>query len=423
MEASEPFVPFLPFTPAPAASDSSLSSSSQSQSSHSSPFNTYTVPSSESSSQHPRDYSGSGSSTENGVCFDWITVHGYTIMDPVLIPLCMWALYIGISRFIKFRKQSNTYFYSITFLTYGIMMTFAMMSDSLSANSNSFWSIAVNYMDVDLTSTVATLFFYCGLADIGKLDMKSIGARLLVCGSSLLIASLWFYSFAITRNDSIWPRILYQGVVGVSCGFYLVFQLYYLSKKLGSFRPIVWLFIAGVTGGIGLVITFESPLWCHYFGSHFNPSYIWFLLSDITMLLISRYIKKSRPQPIVNQLISYYEEDDEHDDPTKTLLSINDIDGGSGGTSRFADLHSQFKYNTFKDDDKDNLKNNNNNNNNNNNQYNYRFMNTAPAPQPYVTVQPQTPLPPIGYVFVSNQNPTRQYFIPTINNNNNNYNL
>ncbi|EGC35970.1 hypothetical protein DICPUDRAFT_97742 [Dictyostelium purpureum] len=206
----------------------------------------------------------------------------------------MWALYIGISKHRLFKKFDDTYIYSITFIMYGIMMTFALLADSFSNNFGNSLKLFVGIADVDLTSTVGTFFLYCGLSDLGIINPKSFKTKLIFIFNSIILLFSWYYAFEYSGSKSgIWSFVLYEVVVGISCGIYLVLQVVYLLRN-NRLEKILWLIAAGVTGGVGLGITLYSHKWCEYFGARLSSSYAWFFLSDVAMLLIAKYIVSSR---------------------------------------------------------------------------------------------------------------------------------
>ncbi|EAL63902.1 hypothetical protein DDB_G0287075 [Dictyostelium discoideum AX4] len=269
-------------------SGSSYSGSSYSGSGSISGGSSSTSPSSSSSSSP-----STGSSSDDGLCYDWITVWGYKIYDPFLVPLCLWALYIGVSRFKLFKKYNCNYLYSVTFLMYGIMMTFAMLADSLSSNFYLKLRDFVSVADVDLTSTVGTFFLYCGLADVGIINPKETKTKIILLFNSIILLISWVYGLYYSSDPRVWALVLYEAVVAVSCGVYLILQIIYLAKRK-NLKSIFWLLFAGLVGGVGLSITLFSSKWCAHFGAHFSSSYAWFFLSDCAMLLISHYVTVSR---------------------------------------------------------------------------------------------------------------------------------
>ncbi|KAM9998768.1 hypothetical protein ACTFIY_008424 [Dictyostelium cf. discoideum] len=270
-------------------SGSSYSGSSYSGSGSISGSSSNSTSPSSSSSTSP----STGSSSDDGLCYDWVTVWGYKIYDPFLVPLCLWALYIGVSRFKLFKKYNCNYLYSVTFLMYGIMMTFAMLADSLSSNFYLKLRDFVSVADVDLTSTVGTFFLYCGLADVGIINPKETKTKIILLFNSIILLISWVYGLYYSSDPRVWALVLYEAVVAVSCGVYLILQIIYLAKRK-NLKSIFWLLFAGLVGGIGLSITLFSSKWCAHFGAHFSSSYAWFFLSDCAMLLISHYVTVSR---------------------------------------------------------------------------------------------------------------------------------
>eukprot|EP01133_Synstelium_polycarpum_P011430 gene11430-13325_t len=239
--------------------------------------------------------SGSGSNDTGGSCYDWITVDDYLIVDPMLVPLCLWALWIGVTRFRDLVKHTDTLFYSIVFLTYGVMMTFAMLADSIIRMpqfSQTTYDI-VSIGDVGLTSTVATLIFWCGLSDLNLVNPRRRQTIGILCINILLIFAGWIWGFNFSTDPMFWNHLLYTGVVGVCCSCYLVFQIIYLERNHNA-EAIIYLCYAGASGAIGYVIMMYSQSWCQVFGPHLNSSYIWFLMSDVAMILLHQYIVKSR---------------------------------------------------------------------------------------------------------------------------------
>lgn len=239
-------------------------------------------------------------------CTDDDDAYHVCILNPSLIPTCLLALYIGVScsnRIADLKSHfPSRWFYQRAFFLYGIMMTSAMIlhcligDEQVSTTDNNnnvnfveFIRLFVTVIDVGLTSNIAITILFCGLCDIKFFNPQSTATRYLLTVIYFCIFLLWALGLV---NGWDWVyKVLYLGVIGVSCGIYLLTQL---CLKAGR-RAFSALLAAGLYGGFGLMATAigaehicrsEGPIWSQYFG----PEFIWFLFSDISMAFLCLYV-------------------------------------------------------------------------------------------------------------------------------------
>lgn len=153
-------------------------------------------------------------------------------------------------------------------------------------------------VDVGLTSSIAAIFMWAGLADIFVIDAKSRTAKISVYGSIVALFVAYFYGIAIANRPAATFIILYSGVVGITCTIYLVTQII-LLWKMKSLRGVGSLVTCGWSGGIGFAaVVFISNDVCNvlgpYWSSLITPEFIWFILSDVSVYYMFLYVYKSR---------------------------------------------------------------------------------------------------------------------------------
>ncbi|KYQ93782.1 hypothetical protein DLAC_05175 [Tieghemostelium lacteum] len=239
----------------------------------------------------PLNYSSSTS--EEGICYNYWIINGvFVVTDPLLIPLCLWALYIGVSKYRKFRQVTSIYFYSIVFLAYGCMMTSAMFADDLSQSPilPKWFVLVVALVDVGLTSTIGSLFAYGGLASIGWINPAEKKWRNVMKATTALIFIIWTIDIFL-GGIGILDLIMYDGIVGTSGLIFIVTEIVYL-KRNNKLDQLSLLLLCGVCGASGVWATLNGELWCQSF--HMTSSTYWFFISDVTMILLSIYIWKTR---------------------------------------------------------------------------------------------------------------------------------
>jgi len=124
--------------------------------------------------------------------------------------------------------------------------------------------------------------------DIGLLK-ENIIAYFLMFSSFTAVTVARIY--AIVYNDATLNNILYIDVTAVSCSLFLLLQIIkFIQQK--SVRGIGWLFVAGITGGIGLACISSARIgsWlCGLFGSYFGPKFWWYIFSDIAIVVLELY--------------------------------------------------------------------------------------------------------------------------------------
>ncbi|CAF0794339.1 unnamed protein product [Didymodactylos carnosus] len=234
----------------------------------------------------------------------WCFCSELCILYPSLLPTTILALIIGLytSKQISKLIFPTVWYYKLTFFMYGIMMTSAGILHCIvgdSQNSEPHWlstlRLILSVMDVGLTSNIAISFMFCGLCDLNVLNPKLTFTKILVLFTFLLIFIAW--TVAIIDQWQYAVKILYDYTVAICCFIYLITQLL-LKHKPGVLSP---LFISGLCGFIGLtasvvfandICTWEGPFWAQYFSGEF----IWFILSDLSVYFLYRYVVQSQKQ-------------------------------------------------------------------------------------------------------------------------------
>jgi len=224
---------------------------------------------------------------------DTATIKGFLIISPELIPICIMAAMIGYIGFTTIRplKARGSIVYSITFAMFGVMMSDAAFVDcimSAHGNQTDLVHIIFAVIDVGLTSSIGMSFFWDGLVDVGILS-ENITLYSMMFLSYVAIFSAWFY----TIINEWWQGFIYFYVylIFFCCGIYCITELIHLIQSRSA-TGLGWVFVAGVSGGIGLTAVYDAnwDYWlCHNLGCHFSGDFIWFLLSDIAMWCCYKY--------------------------------------------------------------------------------------------------------------------------------------
>lgn len=227
---------------------------------------------------------------------DTLTIGGYTIMEPELLPCCLMALIIGLTLAHKTLKikAPNSLFYAITFATIGVMMTDAGWNDCLLPNlfpNNKFVHFYYAIIDVGLTSTIGFMFMIDGLLDAGVLKPKSPVTWSILATGAIAIFVGWY--FALVSSSTLGFFIMYMVVVAIGCGTWVFVQLYLVIRDR-DWSSLKWFFLAGSNGGLGFytLMSSRAQRWlCETYGCHWGTNFIWFLMTDTAMYFIYRYYK------------------------------------------------------------------------------------------------------------------------------------
>ncbi|CAF1640203.1 unnamed protein product, partial [Didymodactylos carnosus] len=135
-----------------------------------------------------------------------------------------------------------------------------------SQNSEPHWlstlRLILSVMDVGLTSNIAISFMFCGLCDLNVLNPKLTFTKILVLFTFLLIFIAW--TVAIIDQWQYAVKILYDYTVAICSS--VVFA--------------------------NDICTWEGPFWAQYFSGEF----IWFILSDLSVYFLYRYVVQSQKQ-------------------------------------------------------------------------------------------------------------------------------
>jgi len=228
----------------------------------------------------------------------------YILRNPFLSFFSLIALTIGIycGKTIRASGYKNFRPYSVTFFTYGCMMSFAALADSIFPHPTHYGGIVYDLdffivvMDVTLTSSIAASFMFNGLADVGLMNPDSKLSLFVQFLTYFSILCGYTWGLIYSTNGAIF-MYLYVYLILFTCGLYVVCELVYLFW-MGHSQGIGFLFLAGVAGGLGLYMTMNYPVWlCQITTPLFGNQEIWFLLSDVAMFLIFLfYMKNHSPE-------------------------------------------------------------------------------------------------------------------------------
>nr|AEN94437.1 hypothetical protein [Philodina roseola] len=233
------------------------------------------------------------------------------IYSPTVLPTCILALIIGLTTSNSLAKIPGKFpsrwFYTLTFFLYGIMMTSAGILHCFIGDERAtadFLTLFVAVVDVGLTSNIAISFLFCGLCDIKFFNPKATVTKYLLFICYFTIFALW--TFGILNEWSWIYHVLYDGVIVVCCGLYLLTQL---CLKAGR-RSLPIMIVGGIYGALGLLATYfsdrvcesEGPFWSQYIG----PEFIWFLFSDISVAFLYLYVRRANEQNSADDQIQKY---------------------------------------------------------------------------------------------------------------------
>eukprot|EP01105_Mastigella_eilhardi_P002389 TRINITY_DN1293_c0_g1_i3.p1 TRINITY_DN1293_c0_g1~~TRINITY_DN1293_c0_g1_i3.p1 ORF type:complete len:257 (+),score=59.92 TRINITY_DN1293_c0_g1_i3:412-1182(+) len=150
----------------------------------------------------------------------------------------------------------------------------------------------IGEIDLSLTSSIATSFFWSALSDAGFIDARKNKKWLWAMLASYVLLFLAWYIMYFSPwkvDPTMTFKILYMGVVGVTCGTYVIVEIVLMIVKSQPRGRRICLLLAGLTGGFGFV-AIEIPSvneWlCHSLGPLFAGNFWWFLFSDVAMFLL-----------------------------------------------------------------------------------------------------------------------------------------
>jgi len=230
--------------------------------------------------------------TMSSMC-DTITIAGYVIQSPDILPSCIGAAVIGIYGWKQIKQYPNitgSFIYSFTFLMLAFMMSDAGLTDCIFARdvSNPLLLLLITLVDVGLTSSIAMNFGFMGLIDLGWIDGNSRSTFMTMCLCDAGLFAAWLYEIIKGNMDAFY--VLYIGVIFIFCGFYCFAQIVYLYRNKG--RGIGWLLLAGFSGGIGLsciAVPQIDIFLCEELGCHLAGDFWWFYSTDLAMYSCYRY--------------------------------------------------------------------------------------------------------------------------------------
>jgi hypothetical protein len=139
-------------------------------------------------------------------------------------------------------------------------------------------------IDVSLTSTIAVIFFFIGLQDLGKFKTNKQFYTCFFLADAPVVFG-WYYCIFVDPTRLGWAfMVLYVYLIVFCCGCFGVIQLNYIIK--GRFDGgIIPLLIGCCAGFVGVKFIFI----CSWPDVRFSGQVWWFLMSDIAMYFVYRY--------------------------------------------------------------------------------------------------------------------------------------
>lgn len=228
-------------------------------------------------------------------CTAQVTVNGFIVYNPMVVPACLLAVIIGLygGRVIRaISPKRGSYSYSITYTMYCFMMWHSMLVHCITPSiKNDLLTAIVGLIDAGLTSCIAVSFMWNSFVDNKWLDETSCKGKAIMFGSYTLIFIAWAATFYYKFTNGF--LILYAGVIAVCCGLFLVAELWYLARK-AKWAGISWLVLGGLFGLVGFYSFSHPAVVCAYFGQWLNASFWWDILSDLAMMALLKYFFASR---------------------------------------------------------------------------------------------------------------------------------
>jgi hypothetical protein len=250
-------------------------------------------------------------------CLSYITICGFRVYYPMLIPLCLMAAMIGIrgAKAIAMTGAKGYKTYSHAFGMYAVMMTCSGLAHCIVPSSTSaVFNFVVTYLDLALTSSIAFHFGLAALADLG-MDENGKMMSFLTTFGEVLIFGLWYYfGYLHPTGYAFW--YLYVGLIVICCGFWVLAQAVMLLRN--GLRGMMWFTTAAAAGGIGLWCALNRGIMCARFGANFGASFWWDALSNLAMIALAGYFFTSRDIPAATPTddqedLELGHEDDEQD--------------------------------------------------------------------------------------------------------------
>jgi len=227
-------------------------------------------------------------------CTANISVYGFTVYNPMVIPACLLAVIIGLygGRVVRtLAPKVGSYSYSISYTMYCYMMWHSMLIHCITPTINNIWvTFVVGLIDAGLTSSIAASFMFNAFVDNQWISESSCKGKALMFGTYIAIFVAWAVSLLRQWQNAF--LVLYVGVIAMCCGLFLVAELYYLARN--NWNGVCWLIVGGLCGGVGLVACVNPVAVCAMFGKWLNASFWWDILSDLAMMALLKYVFASR---------------------------------------------------------------------------------------------------------------------------------
>jgi len=220
---------------------------------------------------------------------------GYVLYWPETIPFSIFAAVIGAvcGSSIKAMNTKASQVYALSFFMYAVMMVDATFADTIFGsfmNSPNVYyqmiAFVLMWIDMVLTSSIALSFGWNALVDAGFIDENSWKSWAFMLFSYFSTGVMWAYVMA---TNSGYGDILYIYVIVASCGMYVIGE--FVSIVIHNRTDgIMWLFIAGLCGVIGIQgMLGTPPIYCEIVGPYFGDTGLWFCFSDFAMICVYRF--------------------------------------------------------------------------------------------------------------------------------------
>jgi len=208
----------------------------------------------------------------------------------LVVPILLFALYISISRFIRFKKDVASIIYSYIYLLFGVYSILCLLQ-ILFFNTLQFSTLyALTFINTLLPFSMAILCLIAGSVDVGLLDFKSKPTKFII-GISVLIASSLVILSVFKVIGYYYISTLLEIYIPVFLFFvYLSTQMYHIKYYVGDIKKMFWL-IPIVFNFTFSLMFFLNSIHCVNFTSMFTINT---LLLVISMLMFSQYITISR---------------------------------------------------------------------------------------------------------------------------------
>jgi len=182
----------------------------------------------------------------------------------------------------------------------GIMMTDAGVVDCFLVflpYTTIHWMLAI--LDVGLTSSIAWGLFVCAFLDAKILKDDSILTKIIFFAGIGGIFCAWYYCLIVIQW-SLAMLVLYDGIVGLGCGTWVLMQIVLNVQGKRNCEGVKYLVLAALAGGFGFFCIYDAKLniyLCEKLSCFFAGKFVWFSVTPICAYLIHSYYNATHDQP------------------------------------------------------------------------------------------------------------------------------